>query len=41
MKIYIVEDEKEICDNLVLLLEQYGYEALCCENFKEVIEDIE
>ena len=41
MKIYIVEDEKEICDNLVLLLEQYGYEALGCENFKEVIEDIE
>ena len=40
MKIYIVEDEKEISDNLILLLEQYGYEAVCCEDFKEVIADI-
>ena len=40
MKIYIEEDEKEISDNLILLLEQYGYEAVCCEDFKEVIADI-
>lgn len=42
MRIYIIEDEQEICENLSLLLEQYGYEAVCCEmeNLKNVVEDV-
>lgn len=42
MKIYIIEDDREICENLSLLLEQYGYEAICCENenLKNVVMDV-
>lgn len=42
MKIYIIEDDREICENLSLLLEQYGYETVCCkmEHLKNVMEDV-
>lgn len=42
MRIYIIEDDREICENLSLLLEQYGYEPVCCENenLKNVVEDV-
>lgn len=42
MRIYMIEDDREICENLTLLLGQYGYEAVCCENenLKNVVEDV-
>lgn len=42
MKIYIIEDDQEVRQNLSLLLEQYGYETICCENenLKNVVADV-
>ena len=42
MRIYIIEDDREICENLSLLLKQYGYDPVCCEteNLKNVVEEV-
>ena len=41
MKIYVVEDEVTIRREVITLLERYGYETAACEDFPEVITDIE
>ena len=41
MKIYVVEDEMTIRREVITLLERYGYETAACEDFPEVITDIE
>lgn len=42
MKIYMIEDDRETCEALSVLLAQYGYEPVCCkmENLKNVTEDV-
>lgn len=42
MKIYMIEDDREACGALSLLLAQYGYEPVCCEmeNLEYVAEDV-
>ena len=39
-KIFIVEDEKSIRDELSIFLSRYGYEVEAPENFENIIEDI-
>ena len=39
-KIFIVEDEKTIRDELNIFLSRYGYEIEAPENFENIIEDI-
>ena len=39
-KIFIVEDEKTIRDELSIFLSRYGYEIESPENFENIIEDI-
>ena len=41
MKIYIIEDEIKICNELIDLLTRYGYEAVCCEDFENVLSNLE
>lgn len=40
MKIYIIEDETDICMELAKLLERYGYDVAFCKDFKNVIQDV-
>ena len=39
-KIYIVEDDKKIKNELSILLQKYGYQVLTCNNFENVIDNI-
>ena len=39
-KIFIVEDEKTIREELSIFLSRYGYEIEAPENFENIIEDI-
>lgn len=36
-KILIVEDEKDVCDTLVLLLEDEGYDCICVTSGEEAL----
>lgn len=40
VRIYIVEDEEHIRQELILLFNQYGYDVFYCEKFDKVVEDI-
>ena len=39
-KIYVVEDDKKIKNELTILLKKYGYKVLNCENYENIIDDI-
>ena len=40
MKIFIVEDEKEICKELTVLLEKYGYVCESSDDFRNITDHI-
>ena len=40
-KIFVVEDDGSICDELVQILENEGYEAESLKNFDNTKDDIE
>lgn len=42
LKIYMIEDDREICEALSVLLAQYGYDPVCCEmeNLKNAARDV-
>jgi DNA-binding response OmpR family regulator len=40
MKIYIIEDDEAMCEELIKLLERYEYETAFCKDFQNVIENV-
>lgn len=38
-KIFLVEDDPKICGELKTLLEKYGYECCCAEDFQDVAQE--
>ena len=39
-KVFIVEDEDKIREELITLLNRYGYETEFSKDFKNIVEDI-